>query len=68
MEYRNLDGIYFRVKRYNKWRNICFSDLTADEMEQILKDKDQMFLKTMCKVLGETIRNIGDYFDISKKR
>ena len=30
---RNLDGIYFRVQRDEKWENACFSDLTQEEME-----------------------------------
>ena len=30
---RNLDGIYFRVQRDEKWGNTCFSDLTQEEME-----------------------------------
>ena len=34
---RNLDGIYFRIKRNNKYESICFSDLTEDEMDEILK-------------------------------
>lgn len=30
MEFRNLDGIYFRVQRNNKLQFICFSDLTEE--------------------------------------
>lgn len=39
-EQRNLDGIFFRVERDGKWENICFSDLTDEEMNEVLKDKD----------------------------
>ncbi len=61
---RNLDGIYFRVKRDEKWDNVCFSDLTQDEMENVMKNRDIDWLKSMCIQLGKTIRNIGDQLDI----
>lgn len=37
---RDLDGIYFRVKRGEKWQNICFSDLTDEEMDTVLEGRD----------------------------
>lgn len=61
---RNLDGIYFRIKRNNKYESICFSDLTEDEMDEILKDRDIKWLKSLVKMLGRTIREIGNQFDI----
>ena len=61
---RNLDGIYFRVKRDEKWDNICFSDMTQDEMENVMNNRDIDWLKSMCVQLGRTIRNIGDQLDI----
>ena len=65
---RNLDGVYFRVERDNKWQNICFSDLTTDEMDEILNTRTDAWLRSMCKILGETIRNIGDQLDIVRSR
>ena len=61
---RNLDGIYFRIKRNNKYESICFSDLTEDEMDEVLKDRDVKWLKSLAKMLGRTIREIGNQFDI----
>lgn len=61
---RNLDGIYFRVKRDEKWDNVCFSDMTQDEMENVMNNRDIDWLKSMCIQLGKTIRNIGDQLDI----
>ena len=61
---RNLDGIYFRIKRNNKYESICFSDVTEDEMDEILKDRDIKWLKSLAKMLGRTIREIGNQFDI----
>ena len=61
---RNLDGIHFRVQREGKWEYACFSDLTQEEMEGVIKNKDIDWLKSMCIQLGKTIRRIGDELDI----
>lgn len=55
---RNLDGIYFRVKRDNEYQSICFSDLTQKEMKEVLKDKSAEFLKGICYRLGDVIKTI----------
>ena len=62
---RNLDGVYFRVKRDDKWQSICFSDLSDNEMEEVMQDRPVEWLKSMCKILGHTIRDIGDQLDIA---
>lgn len=64
---RNLDGVYFRVKRDGKWRSICFSDLTAEEREEVLKDRPVEWLKQLCCILADTIKNIGEAFDLEGK-
>lgn len=61
---RNLDGIYFRVQRDEKWGNACFSDLTQEEMERVMENRDIDWLKSMCIQLGKTIRRIGDELGI----
>lgn len=61
---RELDGVYFRIKRDDKWENICFSDLTEEEMYKVLEGRDTEWLKSLCIILGKTLREIGDYFDI----
>ena len=33
---RDLDGIYYRVKRGEKWVNLCFTDLTMKEQMEIV--------------------------------
>lgn len=60
---RYLDGIYFRVKRGKHWESICFSDLSDEEMDKVLKGHSVEWLKKMCKILGHTIRDIGDKHD-----
>lgn len=61
---RNLDGYYFRVCRNGKWESVCFSDLTDAEMDKVLANKGEQWLKSLCKGLGNTIRQIGDQLDI----
>lgn len=61
---RNLDGVYFRVERNGKWESVCFSDLTEEQMDEVLKNKNEKWLKAMCKILGRTIKNIGEQCDI----
>lgn len=64
-EFRELDGVFFRVERNNKWQNICFSDLTESEMDEVLKGRSKEWLRNLCKLLGTTIRQLGDAFDIT---
>lgn len=64
MDKRNLDGIYFIVCRDEKLDNVCFSDLTHEEMERVMKNRDTDWLKSLCIQLGRRIRNIGDALDI----
>lgn len=65
MEFRNLDGIYFRVQRDNKWQDICFSDLTEEEMKEVMKNKSNEWLQSLAIGLAKTLRNIGDQLDLS---
>lgn len=62
---RELDGVYFRIQRNDKWENICFSDLTEEEMYKVLEGRDTEWLKRLCVILGQDLREIGDYFDIN---
>lgn len=62
---RELDNIYFRVKRGKHWESICFSDLTDEEMDKVLEGHSVEWLKSTCKILGRTIRDIGDSLDIA---
>lgn len=61
---RNLDGVYFRVERDGKWQNICFSDLTPVERHEILKGRNEEWLKELCCILADTIKDIGNQLDL----
>ena len=64
MQKRNLDGVYFRIKRDDKWDNVCFSDLTEEERNNVMSGKSVEWFMNLCNILVNTIRNIGDQFDI----
>ena len=61
---RNLDGVYFRVMRNGKGFSICFTDLTAEEQDNILSGYEKDQLLRMCKILAEALRQMGDQLDI----
>ena len=62
---RDLDGCYFRVKRDGKWEDLCFSDLTDDEMLLVFEGKSIEFVQSLAMHLAHRLRSIGDMFDIS---
>lgn len=64
---RNLDGVYFRIQRDGKWDSICFTDLTEAEMDEVLKNKDKVWVVGLAKILAKTIQNIGYQFNLVGK-
>ncbi|MBR5173030.1 MAG: hypothetical protein IKW14_06505 [Phascolarctobacterium sp.] len=61
---RDLDGCFFRVQRNGKWLSLCWTDLTAEERESFMKDKDAYWLKRMLEYITEEYRKTGDQLDI----
>lgn len=61
---RSLDGVYFRVERNGKWCNVCFSDLTESERCDVMTNRSDEWLKSMCNILADCLRDIGNEFDI----
>lgn len=61
---RNLDGVYFRIKRGEKWMNVCFSDLTQQERDEVCKDRSFDWYKSLAYHLADCIQSIGDEFEI----
>lgn len=64
---RNLDGVFFKIKRNDEFLNICFSDLTHEEMVEVMKNKDEVWLKSLCLILDKKIKEIGDELNIMVK-
>ena len=70
MEYpkeRDLDGIYFRVRREEQWSNICFTDMTPEERDMVRKDRSREWMKSLAYRLADVVREIGDQLDIVGK-
>lgn len=61
---RNLDGVYVRVERDQKYHNLSFSDLAEDEQDNFLCRLDKGGLQRMCKLLANELRTIGDELDV----
>lgn len=61
---RDLDGVYFRVKRGNKWESVCFSDLTDEERHEMFVGRSQEWLESLACVLGDALHGLGDALDI----
>jgi len=61
---RNLDGIYFRIKRGENYENICFSDLSVEERDRVCEGKSTEWFKKLSYYLADRLRGIGDEFDI----
>ena len=64
---RNLDGVYFRIKRDDKWMNLCFTDLTEEEREEVLKDKSQDFVLQLALIMAKRLREVGDQLGLQCK-
>lgn len=64
---RDLDGVYFRVKRNDKWENVCFSDLNDAERENVTKDRSAEWLRQLAYIMADVLREISDCFDIVGK-
>lgn len=61
---RGLDGVYFRVKRDEKWGNACFSDLTPEEREKVCEGRSAEWFKSLAYHLADRLKLMGDMFDI----
>ncbi len=57
---RKLDGIFFRIGT----ENICFSDLTDEQRIDVMKDRSEEWLKSLCMSLAHTIKEIGEQFNL----
>lgn len=61
----NLDGIYLRIKRGEKYEDVCLSDTTQLEREEILHDRPQDWYITAINHLCETLQKLGEQFNLS---
>jgi len=67
-EVRDLDDVYFRVKRNGKFEHRCFTDLTAIEQHMQISRFDEAGKVSMCLILANALRVVGDQLDIIRRR
>jgi len=67
-EVRDIDGLYFRVKRGDEYSSLCFTDLTEKEQEEIV---DVYYaahgiesVKRLLLIIAKDFREVCDGFDI----
>ena len=67
-EQRNLSGIYFRFKNEDtgKMEDRVFEDLPIEQQDVVMKGRDIEWVKSLAKQLANTLRDIGDSFDIMR--
>ena len=63
---RNLSGIYFRSENEEtgKVENVVFEDLSTEEQDKQMENRDVEWLKSLAKQLADTLNDIGEHFDI----
>jgi len=65
---RNLDGCYFRVKRGDKYENVCCSDLSPAERElAMFENRSAEWWRSLANHLADRIQLMGELFDIVGK-
>lgn len=63
---RSLSGVYFRSQneKTNKWENVVFEDLPEFEQNEILDKYTPDQVKSLVKILANTLNKIGEELDI----
>lgn len=66
MNRRNLSGIYIfhQFDDDPKQKPTCFEDCPVDKQDEWLASLDEDALRSLAKMLAETIRRLGEEFDI----
>ena len=64
MTIRNLDGVYFRVKRDGKYKSLCLSDLYSWEIKEALAFRKNDFLISCIVALASALHRLGDKHDL----
>lgn len=61
---RDLDGMHFRIKRGDRWVEICFTDMTDEERKTAIYGHSAEFMREFALCLAERLREVGDELDI----
>ena len=69
---RNLDGVYFRVKRDGKWTNVCYSDMTKEERDEVARkraehatpEEQAAWWRSMADLLADQLYDMGEQLGV----
>ena len=69
---RNLDGIYFRVKRDGKWCNVCYSDMEQAERSEVALERAEhatlegqvIWWRNMADILADQLYELGEQLGV----
>lgn len=69
---RNLDGVFYRVKRDGRWCSVCYSDMTADERKEAIYDRmgerpldEQVgYYKRLAELMADQLYAMGEQLDV----
>lgn len=61
---RDMDGVYFRVKRDGGYHAVCWSDLTDGEREQMGEGRPLEWWREMALIMTRQLRYVGDELDL----
>lgn len=69
MNRRNLSGVYIfhKFEGEDKRKPTCFEDLPEEKQNEWLGQLTPDAVKNLAKHLGNTIRHLGDFLDLSKE-
>ena len=62
---RDMDGVYFRVKRDGEFKAICWSDLIDDERDQMGEGRPLEWWRNMALIMTRQLRWVADELDLS---
>ena len=64
---RNLDGIYMRIRRNDKYEAVCLSDMTEEELKEYLPYGNSEWLRGAVIHLAQVVHDIGEQFDLVRE-
>lgn len=63
MKKYDMDRIYFRIKRNDKYENVCFSDLTDEERVEVCSNKQIEWFIRVTHHLADCLYEAGAILD-----
>ena len=70
---RNLDGVYFRIQRDGRWGNVCYSDLTPEEREELAArraerstpEEQAEWWRSLAEIMADQLYDMGEQLGVT---